>query len=130
VAREALPDSAAASLAELRSTITERYAAVQAEAAAVDRTLERTVETARNQALVGAQEIEKKLVAALKRSNDTAVQQVARARDQLFPDGSPQERAVSAVSFLARHGRPVLDLLFDAACQHARRHLVGPPGPA
>lgn len=128
VARDALPGSAAAALAELRAAITSHYATLQAEAVAVERTLEKPVENMRNQALVGTQEIEKKLLAALKRANETAVQQVVRARDQLFPEGTPQERVISAVSFVGRHGTAVLDLLFDAARAHARRHLEGPPG--
>ena len=130
VAREALPDSAAQALAEARAAISERYARLQAEAGRVDKTLEKTVENARNQALVGTQELEKKLVAALKRANETAMQQITRAQVQLYPGGVPQERVISAVSFLARYGRSVTELLFDAARGHARRHLVGPSGRA
>jgi uncharacterized protein YllA (UPF0747 family) len=130
VAREALPDSASQALASLRAAITSHYATVQAEAVAVERTLEKPVENMRNQALVGTQEIEKKLLAALKRANETAVQQVVRARDQLYPDGTPQERVISVASFLGRHGTAVMDLLFDAARAHARGHLVGPVGRA
>jgi bacillithiol biosynthesis cysteine-adding enzyme BshC len=126
IARESLPESAMRALQELRAAITERWAAVQAEAARIDKTLEKPAENARNQALVGTQEIEKKLVAALKRGSETAIQQVTRARDQLYPEGQPQERVISAVSFLARHGRPVLDLLFAAARAHARRLLEAP----
>ena len=126
VAREALPESAAQALADLRAAITDRYARVQAEAACIDKTLERTAENARNQALVGTQEIEKKLVAALKRGNESAMEQITRARDQLYPDGTAQERVISVVSFLARHGRAATDLLFDAARRHAQRHLVAP----
>jgi len=120
IARSTLPDTTAAALAELRRTITERYAAVQGEAVLVDRTLERPVENARNQALVGSQKIEKKIVSALKRSGATAIQQVTRARDQLYPGGAAQERVISVVSFLARHGPSVLDKAFEAARQHAR----------
>lgn len=127
IARESLPPSTAAALAELRRVVTERYAALQAEAMLVDRTLEKPVENARNQALMGSQEIEKKIVAALKRAGDTAIQQAARVRDQLYPGGTSQERVVSAPSFLGRHGRPVLDLVFAAAREHARHHLEGPP---
>ncbi len=123
IAREGLPESVTRALAELRASITERYAAVQAEVAQIDRTLEKPAENARNQALMGSQEIEKKLVAALKRTADTAIQQAARARDQLYPEGKPQERVISVVSFLARHGRPVLDLMFAAARDHAARLL-------
>jgi len=128
IARDGLPASAAAALADLRAAVTERYAVLQAEAAGVDPTLEKPVEKARNQALVGSQEIEKKLVSALKRANETAIQQVTRARSQLFPDGTAQERVVTAASFLSRHGRGVLDLLFDAARGHARRSLEAPAG--
>jgi bacillithiol biosynthesis cysteine-adding enzyme BshC len=127
IARDALPESTVSALGELRRTITERYAAVQADAIRVDKTLEKPVENARNQALMGSQEIEKRIVAALKRTGDTAIQQVARARDQLFPGGTPQERVVCSASFLARHGPPVLDLVFEAARQHVRRHLEAPP---
>lgn len=126
VAREGLPRKAAEALAVLRDAISNHYAAVQVEAVKIERTLEKTVENARNQALMGSQEIEKKLVAALKRSNDTTVQQVARVRDQLYPDGVAQERVISAVSFLSRHGPQVTDLLFDAARSHARRLLEAP----
>ena len=121
IAREGLPPSMSDALAALRATITERYATVQAEVAKIDATLAKPAENARNQALMGSQEIEKKLVSALKRTAETAIAQVARARDQLYPDGQPQERVISTVSFLARHGRPVLDLLYAAARAHAKR---------
>lgn len=128
IARDQLPASAAAALAALRGALAERYGGLQAEAAKVDPTLAKPVESARNQALVGAAEIEKKLVAALKRANETATQQLARARDQLFPGGEAQERVISAVSFLSRHGKEILGLLHDAARTHAKRLLEGARG--
>lgn len=127
IAREGLPESTSKALEALRAAITEQYAAVQAEVALIDKTLEKPAENARNQALMGTREIEKKLVAALKRTFDTAIQQVARARDQVYPEGQPQERVISIVSFLGRHGRPVLDLVFAAARDHARRLLEAAP---
>ena len=125
VAREDLPAGATAALEGLRRAITDGYAALRAEAASVDRTLEKPVENARNQALHGTQEVEKKLVAALKRSADTALQQVARARDAVAPGGSPQERVLTLASFQARHGSAVRDLLAEAARDHARVLLEG-----
>ncbi len=127
VARQDLPGSAAAALTALREAITQRYAVLQAEAVGIDKTLERTVENARNQALVAVTELEKRLVAAIKRGSDTALHQVARARDLLFPFGEPQERVLSVVSFLARHGREVLDVLAASARAHARAVLEAPP---
>ncbi len=127
VARQDLPAGAAAALTALRESIAQRYAVLQAEAASIDKTLERTVENARNQALVAVPELEKRLVAAIKRGSDTALQQVARARDQLFPFGEPQDRVRSVVSFLARHGREVLDVLAASARAHARAVLEALP---
>ena len=130
LAREALPADAAAALAALRAALGERWGAVREAALRLERTLERPVETARNQALHAADEIEKRLVAALKRNNETALQQLARARASLYPDGKPQERVLTAASYLARHGRPLVALLRDAARAHVARLLEAAPGAA
>jgi bacillithiol biosynthesis cysteine-adding enzyme BshC len=123
IARESLPASATRALAELRGAIEARYAAVVEQAVAVDQTLEKTVLGARNQALAGTHDVEKKLIAAAKRHQETVLGQIDRARAQLFPGGKPQERVLTAASFLSRHGRGVLDLIRDAARAHARGYL-------
>ncbi len=130
LAREALPPEAADAVAALRDALRERYAAVQAAAVRIEPTLERPLETARNQALHGVDEVEKRLVASLKRANAQALQQVTRARANLFPGGQPQERVLTAASYLARYGRPLLDGLLDAARSHARRLLEARPAGA
>jgi bacillithiol biosynthesis cysteine-adding enzyme BshC len=130
IAREALPADAAEALGALRGALDERWAAVRQAAVAVERTLERPVETARNQAMHAADEIEKRLVAALKRNNETALQQLARARASLFPDGKPQERVFTAASYLARHGRPLAAMLHEAARVHVERLLEAAPSGA
>ncbi len=123
IARASLPESATRALAELRGAIEAGYAAVGEQATALDKTLEKTVLGARNQALAGAQDIEKKLIAAAKRHQETVLGQIDRARTQLFPGGKPQERVVTAASFLSRHGRRALDLIYAAAREHARGYL-------
>jgi bacillithiol biosynthesis cysteine-adding enzyme BshC len=127
VAREDLPQDAVQALAALRASIGSGYAALQSATAAIDRSLEKPVENARNQALVGTQEIEKKLVAALRRGNDTALQQLARAREQLFPDAQPQERVLTMASVLSRHGAAAMEMLWAAAQAHAGLVLDAPP---
>jgi bacillithiol biosynthesis cysteine-adding enzyme BshC len=129
-ARESLPASATEALAALRGAIEAGYAAVAREAGALDRTLERPVESARNQALGATHEIEKKLVAAAKRANETALQQLLRARVALYPDGHPQERVYTAASVLARYGDAVVELLLAAAREHAGSLLEAHPGEA
>lgn len=126
-AREALPASAIEALDALRAAVEAGYAALAREATALDRTLERPVESARNQALGATREIEKKLVAAAKRANETALQQLLRARVALYPDGHPQERVYTAASFLARYGSAFLEMLLVAARAHAASLLEAGP---
>ena len=106
--RDALPAEAAAALQRLRADVATDYDQLARAAAAVDPTLERTVETARNAALAQSQEIEKKLIASLKRTNETLVGQIARARAALFPRGDAQERVLMYGSFAIRYGPELL----------------------
>jgi len=130
LAKDALPADAAGALAALRSALEERYRAVTEAALGIERTLERPIETVRNQALHAVDEVEKRLVAALKRRNETALQQLARTRASLFPGGEPQERVLTAASWLARYGRDLLSVLAAAAREHAGRLLDAPPAGA
>ncbi|HZI20873.1 MAG TPA: bacillithiol biosynthesis BshC [Gemmatimonadales bacterium] len=108
--RTDLPPEAVATLGTLRSSIEEQYGHLLEAAMKVDPTLERTVESARNAALSGAQTIEKKLIASLKRlEGETLVRQLARARAAVYPNGQPQERVLTLASFLIRYGAELLD---------------------
>jgi uncharacterized protein YllA (UPF0747 family) len=109
IAKAELPPDLAASLKALRDEVEARFARLSGAVQQVDPTLERTVESARNAALAGTNEIEKKLVASLKRTQGTLVSQLARARAALMPDGKPQERVLTIVSFMARYGGTLLD---------------------
>jgi len=109
--REALPAATVEALAGLRRELAERYERLGRDVAAIDPTLERTVQSARNAALAGTQEIEKKLVASLKRDNETLVRQIARARAAVYPQGQPQERVLTLASFLVRYGPGLVDAL-------------------
>jgi uncharacterized protein YllA (UPF0747 family) len=109
IAKADLPPELAASLQQLRADVDAQYARISGEVQQLDPTLERTVQSARNAALAGTNEIEKKLVASLKRTQGTLVSQLARARAALMPEGKPQERVLTVVSFLARYGGTLLD---------------------
>ena len=109
IAKAELPPELADSLNALRSDVESRFARISGEVQQLDPTLERTVQAARNAALAGTNEIEKKLVASLKRRQGTLVSQLVRARAALMPDGKPQERVLTIMSFLARYGGSLLD---------------------
>ncbi len=109
--REALPAETAEALAGLQRELAERYERLERGVAAIDPTLERTVQSARNAALAGAHEIERKLIASLKRENETLVRQISRARAAVSPQGQPQERVLTLASFLIRYGPGLVEAL-------------------
>jgi uncharacterized protein YllA (UPF0747 family) len=111
LAQAEMPPELSAALLQLRSDVEARYAALAEAVKQVDPTLERSVQSIRNAALAGTHDIEKKLVASLKRTQGTLLSQLARARAALAPNGQPQERVLTAASFLARYGTDLLEAI-------------------
>jgi bacillithiol synthase len=111
VVRESLPPEVMTRFGDLRQALEERYASLAEAVEGVDPTLARPVQSARNSALAGTQEIEKKLLATLKRENEGLVRQVVRARAALYPRGEPQERVLTLASFLIRYGPALIEEL-------------------
>lgn len=126
VAKDDLPPEVTTTLEHMRSTLEKGYATLREAAIGIDKTMEKPADNAHHQARTSLQDLEKKLVAALGRRNDTALQQLARARESLYPLNAPQERTITAASVLSRHGGSALDLAADAARQHWRAWLVAP----
>lgn len=125
-----MPAEAREALASLRRTIGAEYQRLQDAAAAVDPTLKKTVASSRNGALASLADVEKRIVAHLKKQNDIVVQQIEKARRNLFPLGQPQERVLSPVPFLIRYGNAFLDDAQAAASAWADRTLDAPSGAA
>lgn len=69
---------------------------------------------------------ERRITAALKRSEDELQRDLGTARASLYPEGIRQERMLSFVPFVARYGQPLIDAMLAAAGTHADR-LVGAP---
>jgi uncharacterized protein YllA (UPF0747 family) len=113
IVRSRLPESGVAALAALRAAIESGYATIGRAAVAVDPTLEKPVQGARNQALAGTQEVEKKLLHHLKKRQETELAQLARARTAVWPHGKPQERVLNVTPFLARYGPSLLGEIRD-----------------
>src|SRR5207247_6773249 len=103
VVSESLPPEVEQAFGGARQHIEEDYSRLAQIVGGLDATLERTVQSARNAALGGTHDVEKKLVASLKRANETVVGQLARARAAPAPDGKPHARVLTAASFLVRY---------------------------
>ncbi len=64
--------------------------------------------------------LERRIAAAVKRRETDLMRDVATARGALSPHGSPQERKLAYVPFLARYGAPLLTAMLASARAHAR----------
>jgi uncharacterized protein YllA (UPF0747 family) len=128
--RAQVPAEAVEALDRLRRALEEGYAVLERAATEIDPTLARPTQAARQQALGGTQDIEKKLVQHLKRRQETELGQLARARTAIVPNGKPQERVLTVAPFLARYGPALLPELIDAFRAWYRGALEAPSQPA
>ena len=117
--RDALPPEIATALSTVRHSVEGDYERLGSAVERLDPTLKGAVQSARNAALAHTHDIEKKLIAALKRTNDTAVGQLTRARHAVFPNGKPQERVLGYPSFALRYGPELLDALLAEVARWA-----------
>jgi uncharacterized protein YllA (UPF0747 family) len=74
--------------------------------------------------------LERRVVAAVKRSHGGVTREVAAMRGALFPTGTRQERALSFIPLLALYGESLLAELRASARRHAEALLRGQPVPA
>jgi uncharacterized protein YllA (UPF0747 family) len=128
--RAQLPPEVTGALDRLRAALDEGYGVLERAATDIDPTLARPTQAARQQALGGTQEVEKKLVHHLKRRQETELGQLARARTAVVPNGKPQERVLTVAPFLARYGPGLLTELTDTFEAWYRGALEGSSEPA
>ena len=79
--------------------------------------LERPAGAARNSALTGLNDLEKKVQSHLRKREATELAQIARARTAVLPGGKPQERVLTAPGWLARYGFELIPNLRDHAAR-------------
>lgn len=125
VFRDELPDGIQSALRELRRSLNEGYERLAAAVPEVDPTLKGPALGARNAAMVGLGELEKKIVQHLKRRNATGLEQLEKAVLNIGPLGQPQERVVNVYPYLARYGPGLLEAIADAIPVS-----IGAPAPA
>jgi bacillithiol synthase len=113
VARDAMSDSTARTLAELRETI----------ALLPDALGQESEEIGLGKAVVGAAQslehrvgrLERRLLAGIKRRETTLMRDVATLRAALYPCGIRQERLLNPIPIFVRHGLALLPEMRDAA---------------
>lgn len=109
VASEAMPDAVEAAVRELRAAIGAGYDALNGAVQEVDPTLKGPLNHARSAAFRELGDLEKRVLRQLKAQNEVTLEQIEKARINLFPRGKSQERVLNALQYLTRYGRSFID---------------------
>jgi bacillithiol biosynthesis cysteine-adding enzyme BshC len=113
VAREEVPSEVRAALGKLRGAIGSGMGELTKAARGVDDTLKGPVQQGGTQAMGILDDLEKKIVQAVKRQSEVSLAQLEKAQVHLLPGGKPAERVQSPFYYLSRYGGAVLDGLYE-----------------
>ncbi|HET8656775.1 MAG TPA: bacillithiol biosynthesis cysteine-adding enzyme BshC [Longimicrobiaceae bacterium] len=114
LARRSVPAEVQAALEALSQATAGGYRRVVEAGVEIDAGLAAELATLRNQALATLARAERKVLQHVKRRETTAIGRLRRLRDELRPEGAPQERVLNVLPFLARHGRGLVDEIAGA----------------
>jgi len=120
LAAHATPDAAMGAMAALRAQIRVSTDAIRASDAVIEPA---ALDGAVAQFTHRADRLERRLLAASKRTIGDQLRRVEQAQGMLWPHGSPQERVVNPLPWLARYGTPLLERL-QQACDADAASLV------
>lgn len=120
LARREIPGEVRTVLNEIRSDLTRNFDRLLEESSKLDPTLAGPVGGGRNRVISEAAKLERKILRAIKRSDRIATDQLDRVLDSLRPKGSPQDRVLNVLPFLARYGDHFLKEVYSAIEQSWR----------
>ncbi len=111
VLRAQLPPDVQTTLAEARAQLEAIFARVREQVTAVDPTLNASAGQTGGHLKGHLDQLERKVVQALKRREAETRQQLQRLREGLMPTGKPQERVYPALPFLVKYGPALMSVL-------------------
>lgn len=114
VLAEEVPVDVEEALKRLRGAIGDGYGALAKAIEQIDPTLKGPVGSARSAAFSELAELEKKVMRQLKSRNEVTLEQIEKARVNLFPTGRPQERVLNPLQYLVRYGDAFVDQVRSA----------------
>lgn len=124
VVEEHLGADTAKSFTETGESLNEQLDKLKEKLSAVDPTLADALETGRRKITYQLEGLRSRFHRA-QMSRDEAVQrQLQRAFDQLYPNKTLQERHINVTSLLARHGRYVIEWIYNAINLGSTEHQI------
>ena len=126
VLRRDLPHEVPMALAQLREAIQAATSTLISAGRSIDGVLERAITSRQRRLSLVTDDLERVLERHLRKRSDIGYAQYLRLREALRPDNLPQERVLSAPSFLSRHGAAWPEAVRAAADAWASRLEAAP----
>ena len=104
IALDEVPADVRKAMGEFRGTVARGVQNLTEVTRDIDPTLKGPVQHVRSVAFDALGDLEKKIVHAVKREIEIALQQIEKAHLHLFPDNRPQERVFNPFYYLVRYG--------------------------
>jgi len=121
---EQLPSSVEETMLSAKQTIRNSLTAIGTAVVKVDSTLAGAAESSHGRMERELRNLQNKVLQAAKRRDQTLRRQFHRAQSQLFPLGSPQERAVGLVHFMNRYGSVLTERLISEPDLDTAHHWI------
>jgi bacillithiol synthase len=124
VVEEHLGADTANSFTDTEQSVNQQLDELKEKLHAIDSTLGDALETGRRKINYQLEGLRSRFHRAQMSRDDAAHRQLQRAFDQLFPHKELQERHINVTSLLARHGRYVIDWIYNAINLGSTEHLI------
>lgn len=112
-AREEVPEEVRRALGSFKGAVARGVSEIIDAVREIDPTLKGPVQHLRSVAFDALSDVERKVVQAVKREDEIALQQIEKAHLHLFPTGTAQERIFNPFYYLARYGDRFIELVRD-----------------
>jgi bacillithiol biosynthesis cysteine-adding enzyme BshC len=124
VVEEHLGAETAKSFAETKNTVNGQLDDLREQLREIDPTLADALETGRSKINYQLEGLRTRFHRAQMSRDEAAHRQLQRAFDQLYPNKALQERHINITSLLARHGRYVVDWIYNAINIGSNEHEI------
>ncbi|SUZ98659.1 uncharacterized protein METZ01_LOCUS51513 [marine metagenome] len=114
VAREGVPQEVERAMQGFRESVAKCTEELGQAVNSIDPTLNTGATQVRGQAFAALEELERKILQAIKRENQIGLNQLEKAQLHLYPDGKPAERVQNPFYFLTRYGGAFLEELYNS----------------
>ena len=113
IARAGVPAEVEQAIEGLKGSVIKGTEELQQTVNSIDPTLKGAVAQVRSQAFSALENLERKIVQAIKRENEIGLAQLEKAQLHLYPNGKPAERVQNPFYFLTRYGGALLEDLYE-----------------